>query len=330
MWSSCSDELSKIAKTRYEKEIGKGLISREALVPGSGTVAEALGEDAARRVTRENLRQPASRGAEEVSRKRRLAGKMYENALKTRAGVPSGYRLQEAPLPQLFAGTDPLSGTISTPRTSGRYLRSLSEKPVGAALGGFHGVVGEKLRGVLDKTLPAAAEVDPTMTHATLKHEIGEVGALSGKKILPFASHAGVEPILRENIALKGDPAAKAEFQLLRKMHPEDDMAQRAIRQAGGTPDAPLAVGGRQQRAVEKILKRKGKELSPATKKRALMTSLLTGKEIGFDDAPQPTKIVGELKKTVGALKQRRFRDAAEGAKHVGQGLGRVRRYLKG
>ena len=68
----------------------------------------------------------------------------------------------------------------------------------------------------------------------------------------------------------------------IRQLHPDDALVQKAIRQAGGTPDAPIPLGGAQHRAVDRILDRSGGKLQPATRMGALVRKATLGKEIGY------------------------------------------------
>lgn len=96
---------------------------------------------------------------------------------------------------------------------------------------------------------------DPTQTYATLRHELGESQELLGSgKIHPFSSHAGPTPILQEQHALLGDPEAQHAFQRLRQSNPADAHVQGLIKRVGGTPNAPLPLGGKQHRALERLI----------------------------------------------------------------------------
>lgn len=124
------------------------------------------------------------------------------------------------------------------------------------------------------RSTPLNAPEDPTLMHAFTQHEIGEARTLKkapGTRYAPHASHIGVEPILRENLALVGDPAAQQLSSSLRRLHPDDAYVQRLVRQVGGTPDSPIPLEGRRANALHERLRATESTLSPQSRELALM-----------------------------------------------------------
>lgn len=302
--SSFSDECIKLAKTRYEKEIERGAVRRADVVPGAGRheLPSVLGAYQ-RKKTREALAAPAERSASSLARKRQMSGKLYETQM--RVGGPGDYKLVDAMMPGGGPATIPegLVGrrrVVMAPREGGAFVRRFTGGPidkyraiissVGAGLESpMYAPLVEnmrdediaKIRGATGAALGKPKAVDPTLTHAVMRHELGEAGAFD-RAPRHFASHAGPRPILEENLALRGDPEAQKIMGKLRGAHPDDELMQRVIRQAGGTPDAPLPLGGRQERAVERMLGQRVHELTPLSRARAVQFAVLTGKQPGY------------------------------------------------
>lgn len=232
------NELAKLAAPRFEKEIAKGTIARGDVTPGvPGGTGFGMLERAA---SRSRLAAPAPVQPAALQQRRDLNGKLYE-AQKARPGDAMGLR------------------RVKTINSNAAYATP--------AMGGY--VIGMPERGAgHSPPLP----VENTVNRAVLQHEFGEVNTMSGGVVRPVATHAGVEPILREHLHARGDPQA---IDILNesRLHPDEDIVQKAIKQVGGTADAPLAIGGRQQRAVEKILDRNVSKLAPATRLRAVFDS---------------------------------------------------------
>lgn len=93
-----------------------------------------------------------------------------------------------------------------------------------------------------------------------LEHELGEASlyraAERGEKIRPFASHWGAEPLVREMEHSLGDPVAQRLFTRMRSHHlanEEDQVMHRLMKQVGHSTHKPMALGGKQERALNKL-----------------------------------------------------------------------------
>jgi hypothetical protein len=291
MMGAFRDELEKIALTRYEKEISAGNVGRSDVSPGVPNLPGPLGV-MSKKLTREQLAAPAAVDPSSLARTRALKDKLYEAqaAHPHTQNIPEVFDVQKKFLPGMGPAT--AMGQVFAPPESGQFMRGVN-RPFGALRSGL-GTLPAVSSSPLEKLtqLPARKPVDSTLNHAVLQHELGEASEFGKDKIRPFASHLGPEPILRENLAMKGDPEAMKEMAKLRQLHPDDALMQKAIRQAGGTPDAPLALGGRQHKAVERILDRSASKLDPATRGRALQMSVGTSKPLGYapDNVNQAVK----------------------------------------
>ncbi len=103
----------------------------------------------------------------------------------------------------------------------------------------------------------------------------GEARALTADTNRPFASHMGSTPILREQEAILGDPEAQRAFAKMRQFDASDAHVQKLIKRVGGTPDSPLPVGGRQQRALDHLIDTTPSEVG----QRARALSLQLGRD---------------------------------------------------
>ena len=151
--------------------------------------------------------------------------------------------------------------------------------------------------------------MDPTLNQGILRHEFGEAAAGRGP-LSPVASHFSTRPIHEENMAMRGDPTAQATMARLRTLNPDDALVQRHIRQAGGRPDAPLAIGGRQEKTVERMLARSQPQLHPTTRLMTLQTQMS-----GFNTPHVPPGAALQPAVEAGGglfntLREKRFRDA--------------------
>lgn len=174
--------------------------------------------------------------------------------------------------------------TAYTPRVSGTFIRRAGEgrlgrlRAQGAALASTGGAGSVAIDDLMRKALGPAKPVDSTLRFAVGQHELGEAAEMLRKTPRPHASHIGVEPILREQIAMMGDADAVRAMSSARQGHPDDALVQKLIRRAGGTPDSPLPLGGRQQRAVERMLDSNVQNLHPASRQKAIMSQHILGR----------------------------------------------------
>jgi hypothetical protein len=165
------------------------------------------------------------------------------------------------------------------------------------------------------KRFPPTAS-DATQTYATLRHELGEAEEFShlnaGRGVRPFASHLGSTPILREQEAMLGDPDAFSQMAKVRQLNQGDVRVQKLIRQVGGTADRPLPVGGRQQRALDRLIDAKPQELDPVGRGLAI--------RLGQERVPYLPKDVPSIPQLVdetSALKGKGMFDRLRGAKDL-------------
>lgn len=160
------------------------------------------------------------------------------------------------------AGPAMTQGEVYVPRESGQFLRGITN-PMTAQQ-----AINATEPFSFNGSLPAHQPVDKTLTRAVLDHEQGERNVLLGHRkqkvdgkdvaaLHPHATHLGVEPTMREAIITKGDVEAQGVFKKLRG-HGDDAQLQAILRNAGHHPDAPIPIGGRVHRAIEKRLE-KGK-----------------------------------------------------------------------
>lgn len=306
---SFSDELEKIALSRLEKEIAAGRVSRGDVpgLPAGATKAQA----------QESFLAPAQVSPERLAKTRRLNEAVYRNRMKLTQGQlrsigePSvGLKKEHVP----GMGPATLMGDVYVPESTGRFMRTYGEGRTGklrAALGTYEAQNPE----LANRALLPAHPMDPTLNRAVLGHEMGEAAEIkrmgdvnprTGKisaQPTPVSSHMGVKPLLEEQMVARGDPEAIRTMQRLRGMEQGDVSVQRAIRQAGGTPDRPLAVGGKQERAVRRIMSRKPENIGQAGRGRALQMYMASEGKITPSYA-MPTEALETAKSRATALKK--------------------------
>lgn len=340
---SFEDEIQKIALTRWQKERRKDPSIFPELAQRTGLQQIGAVEEDVRR----KLVAPAERSPSSLARKRTMASKLYE--AQARPELHKGvHAIIKETMPLTPPSTTPISmlgsSMIVAPRTSGRVMRSMIEEPSGV----LERRVPRNLRALaatLEETpgsagrlgrrfLASKSPTDPTLTHATLRHELGEAAELNRPSFRPFASHIGVTPILEEQIALRGDPQATKSISKLRELHPDDAMVQKLIRQAGGTPDAPLPLGGKQQRSLEKMLVHKARagHLRPSTQSAAVRLGIALDKPIEYIPKgllPRRAEVKDQIEGALRAAKEREWKKALTKTKGIGKRIASIYRYLK-
>lgn len=263
-----ADVLAKFAASRIDKALAAGQVAFKDVMPKIKTPVGAEELKQWKQLHRSVAQSPAPRPRAEVARTRALNRAKYEQATKN-TGVP-GVSVSRAPGPEEYIGVpfaQRVPGTVQAhvpddaPELM-RYTAISSARRVQPRDGSRdfdrmprpHG--GTKIPEA-NLAAPRTPAADPSILHATTQHEIGEARTLvgaPGTRMVPHASHLGVEPTLRENLALLGDPTAQRIFGALRKGNPDDARVKRLIAQMGGTPDAPIPLDSRRSRALEKQL----------------------------------------------------------------------------
>ena len=255
-------ELLKLAATRYDKEIAKGNIHRSQVFPAAAhfTPDDASPEVLAsnKRQTRRYVQQPAARPAAELEQTRKLNHALFENAKRR------GPWYKDVPDRDLAQA----NMEIDAPYVSRNVAREL-----------------RKMTGEVN---PAPAPKDATIRQAVMQHELGELDVGHGRtgtekhldyrgkrrpEIRPNASHRGPNAILRENIPLSRDPDARKTMDKLRTINSDDALVQKLIRQAGGRADAPIPLGGRRERALNRMLDRNVDKLTARSRAVSLEDS---------------------------------------------------------
>lgn len=296
---------------RLEDAIAEGLISYDDLAPETRGLPDIM----RKKLLRNQFHEPSAVAPEALARKRELADRLYQAQMKQPALVSApSVRAKSEMLPGMGPATH--MNTVYAPETSGQFLRSAQDGILGQARA-LKSTIPEpraaalRLPEFLDKALalPARTGVDSTLTHAVFQHELGEGAEMyrmgRGQPVYPHASHLGVEPILRENLTSMGDPEAVQTFRQLRQMHPDDAQVQRLLRGVGHTPDHPVPIGGRQQRAVERVLGNAA-NLTPSSRTRAVQIAAAGGNvpAVPAEIAQQSKQVSGDLLKFLGDVKK--------------------------
>lgn len=279
--------LEKIALDRLEREVAAGNVAYSdipGLPFGSGKVEARKAFMAPSVPTPQRLEQTRNLNTSLYRAKSNLNPDQIASIGEPRVNIHREF------LPGVGAGTLG-TGDLWAPAEAGRFVRTVSGR-MGKlrAVAGTYAGIAPRLRKVM---APQSME-DLTLNRAVLEHELGEASefrrAAEDKSVTPVASHMGIQPMLRENIALKGDPAATAAMARLRTLDPGDIAVQKAIRQAGGTPDRPLALGGKQEEAVRRIVSRKPQGIGLQGRRQALQLAAATPANISYKISPAITE----------------------------------------
>ena len=281
----------KTATPRYEREIAAGNIPRQSVAPVTD-IGGPLGPFE-RGLTRRYLAAPASVDPAQLERTRAIREHLFQNLRKNPAGIaPNVTILPNGPSPATIsaAGFDgaPTTATVMLPENSAAYLANNGKHPL-------RGIRGEAYRSLsilkglglkspwaaklLDHITPKTTEADRGVGYAVARHELGEASAMQRpwSEQLGHATHAGTAPQLEERLNVAGDPRAIKRFQETRQHgHPDDALMDRLIRNAGGTADAPLPLGGRNERSLQRGLIRNVANLSPGTRLNALRRAAMS------------------------------------------------------
>ena len=328
------DEIIKIALSRLDKEVRAGRISYSDIDPKipKGKLPKIL-EPAAKQRVRRKLRASAEVAPDVLKRRRQLADKTYKAQM--RAGGEAigmkGVNLKATHLPGMGPATMGTAGgsNVHAPASAGRFARQATKGTVGRlrAVGGTF----PKAEALLGK----AKKVDPTLTKAIMRHEVGEAHEIKkmqkGKKITPHASHLGMRPHSEEKMVTRGDPSAQREMAKMRKIHPDDARVQKAYRQVGAIPSRPIPIGGKKERAVERIMARQGKKLHPSSRQMAWKVMLGGGKVTYAPKGVRKSgrKMMERAAETGAALKEKKWRKALKKGRKGLKHFARSMRFIK-
>ena len=255
--------IKKLAASRLDKEVKAGRMTYAQAYPGYvprsyEQEGGAKGLKESKRIAREVESEASAVAPQALARRRALNNAVYQN--KMRLGGEGNTTLVNAHVPgagPMNMGVPGVQQNIAfVPETSGQWFRAHAAGDRSAANRATWGLTGG---------LPAREAIDGTLNRMALEHELGEGVARNANVVHPHATHMGAQPLLRENLALHGDPEAQRLVGQLRNRGMDDIIMQKAMKQVGAHPDRPLAMDGRQQAAVERILASKRDKLSPKT-----------------------------------------------------------------
>lgn len=322
----------KIAASRLDKEVAAGRARYEDFMPKGYTTPKIPADDV-KRLSRAYAREIPENP--QIARHRKL------NRLLTQArlarpdvvadpGVTTTQHLTKSPATYMpiERGVDLRTAPLlieHSPR-AGQFVRTLAMNPQKDP---------ETLEGMLAKApsrLRPPHPVDDTLNLAMLEHEFGEAQAMRKDVLHPHASHAGVEPLLREQLAVRQDPSASKWLQQMRTMYegvtPDDDhLFARLYRQAGGTPNAPIQPDTRRAQALERMLTAHRSDLLPDTRREHVLDQLNAfSSSVGDARAPQR---VGPLPDELYAALSRELPTTGESAIRRGTATDTLRKRLR-
>lgn len=270
--------LEKVAASRIDKEVAAGRARYEDLVPGY--LRQHMGTpEAAKQTYRTYTQWPGyhpNMPAHREMNERLLPAQAARPDAAVGPGVSVSMPKSKAPATYYPAGrgvdyrTAPLKIEVS-PR-SGQYLRMMEET--------FDPELAERTLAKAPARLPAPHPMDATLNLATLQHEFGEAEALRKPVTSPHASHAGIEPLLRERMAVRQDPEAFHVLTQMRRQNkalgvPDDDLVfDRLYKQMGGTGASPIQPGTRRARALEEALQAHPERLLDETRREHVLDQL--------------------------------------------------------
>jgi hypothetical protein len=276
------DEMEKISKSRYEKEVQKGTIRRSDVVPGAmnqtGNTLGIPGRMQARRALQSQT--PVS--PEQLAKSRTMSSKLYNvDAAHPENMGAKGFSVERSH----FMGGGPMTlamgphggGSIHSPPDAGRFIRGAIGGPVGMLR-----AVGSTLPNAPASLGVPSVPMDRTLGHAILRHEGGEAATARTGKARMLASHMGVRPLLEEQMATRKDPEAAALMGRLRQSNPDDALITKRMKQMGALPGRPLPIGGKAERKLNAGIDANPGALTP----KARAASLNMGAARGGFQAP--------------------------------------------
>ena len=281
--------ITKEAASRIDKALAAGQLAFKDVMPGlRAPKAVSYGNQKSvqewKRRWRESANAPAARSAEELARTRALNAAKAEQAVhnadvrgvkvvrsggsagvtqgQSRRGnivarVPenAGAALREKVYVQNNPDLSPAEQAIRQRQNQAWLERG--ELPTRSSKWSGMAVHGRPL--TFKRRTSVHDPMDPTLLHMTTQHEIGEARTLKrapGTRYAPHASHAGVEPRIREDIAMIGDPDAIRFMDGVRRRNSDGDdaLVARLVRQVGGRPDSPIPLDSKRARALHEQL----------------------------------------------------------------------------
>jgi hypothetical protein len=271
------DELEKIALARWQKELAAGNISLgdigaptvEAARKSFAAMPELAGKALSRQRALSLLKTPAQAAA--LNKLKNISVNLHPSdvgAASSGVSPKGGLQIQVGP----GAVKAQTNTEFETLKDQGRY-----------ALGGVVSMLPKSLASKVNKSLGMHIPIDDATTHhAVFRHELGEAkDMLRGRMPAPYASHAGITPLLEERMAIHGDPRAASTFAGLRK-DPENARAAALLKQVGGVGGHLVQPGTRQARSLERLIKMPAKaSVAPTTPQSNLASYAKTLQDVG-------------------------------------------------
>lgn len=290
------ETLGKFAASRLDKEVAAGRARYEDVLPATA-LSPGMTPEEVKKLSRTYSHTPAA--PPDLARHRELNQRLFNAQLArpgalVRADVTGSAPLSFEPRTYAFAERTPGvrhdSFDVEVSPRSGRYLRMMAEKR--------DANIAQNALARAPSRLPPSHPMDATLNLSALQHELGEVEAMTSRHSYPHASHAGIEPTLRELMAVRADPEAYGVTDAVTHMYagtgvPDDDILFAKLhKQVGGTGNAPVQPGTRRARALEKRLVANAGQLMPATRREHILDQLnelsdvagtgIPAKRIGF------------------------------------------------
>lgn len=252
--------LYKYALSRLDKELQKGTITPSEVVPGASARAAIPGRRgaASRIAMRKKLIAPSAQPAEALNRLRAMRTRLVD-AQAARPDVALGLTRKQ----KLRVVRDPHKLQLPLDNMENRfdaYMRNPT----------YRRNVGEiylpKILTYEQNKLYGDPKLRGAFALGVLQHELGEFEHSVGGHALPYSSHHGTNPLVREKLQSLGDPVIQKEWALVRQSDRDDAFVEKLYRQVGGTPDSPIPLHGKQHRALNAALTRRAKELDPGSR----------------------------------------------------------------
>lgn len=290
------ETLQKFAASRLDKEVAAGRARYEDVLPATA-LSPGMTSEEVKKLSRTYSHTPAA--PSDLAQHRELNQRLFNAQIARPDAVIGADVTGRSPLslePKAYSYAERTPGVRKDsydvevgPRT-GRYLRMMAEKR--------DANVAQNALSRAPSRLPPSHPMDATLNLSALQHELGEVEAMKSRHSYPHASHAGIEPTLRELMAVRADPEAYGVVDAVTHMSagtgvPDDDILFAKLhKQVGGTGNSPVQPGTRRARALERRLTANASQLMPATRREHILDQLnelsdvagtrIPAKRIGF------------------------------------------------